>query len=109
MPYIYLLVAIVFEVVGTSALKATEEFTRLLPTLVVISTYAASFYFLTLVLRSMQLGVVYSIWSGLGIVLVAVAGFLFYKEIPDWPAVLGMGLIIAGVVVINLFSKTVGH
>ncbi len=109
MPYIYLLVAIVFEVVGTSALKATEEFTRLMPTLVVISTYAASFYFLTLVLRSMQLGVVYSIWSGLGIVLVAVAGFLFYKEIPDWPAVLGMGLIIAGVVVINLFSKTVGH
>ena len=109
MHYFYLVLAIAFEVVGTSALKATAEFTRLAPSVLVVLAYGASFYCMTLVLRQMQLGVMYSIWSGLGIVLVAVVAIFLYKEIPDWPAVLGMGLIISGVVIIHLFSKTVSH
>jgi len=109
MAYSYLAIAIFAEVVATSALKASEEFTKLVPSLIVIIGYGASFYFLTHVLKTIPLGVTYAIWSGLGIVLVTIAGVILYKQTPDLPAVLGMGLIVAGVVVINVFSKTVGH
>ena len=109
MTYLYLALAILAEVTATSALKASEEFTRLLPSLIVVVGYGVSFYFMTLVLRVMPIGITYAIWSGLGIVLVAVVGFLLYKQTPDLPAILGMGLIISGVVVIQLFSKTISH
>ena len=109
MPYVYLTIAIVAEVAATSALKASGEFTRLVPSLIVVIGYGVAFYFLTLVLRSIPVGITYAIWAGLGIVLVAIVSAILYRQIPDLPAILGMGLIVAGVVVINLFSKTISH
>ena len=109
MAYSYLAIAIIAEVVATSALKASEEFTKVVPSLIVIIGYGVAFYFLTHVLKTIPLGVTYAIWSGLGIVLVTIVGVILYKQTLDLPAVLGMGLIVAGVVVINVFSKTVGH
>ncbi|MFD1216294.1 MULTISPECIES: DMT family transporter [Microbulbifer] len=107
--YIYLAVAIAAEVAATSALKASEQFTRLWPSVIVVVGYAIAFYMLTLVLKSIPVGVAYAIWSGLGIVLVAIIGAVVYREIPDPAAIVGMGLIIAGVVVLNVFSKSVPH
>ncbi len=101
----WLALAIAAEVAATSALKASAGFTRLWPSLVVVAGYGAAFWLLTLVLRELPLGVTYAVWSGLGIVLLALVGFVVYRETPDWPAVIGMALIIAGVVVIRLFSK----
>lgn len=109
MTYFYLTIAIIAEVAATSALKASEEFTRLVPSLIVVIGYGVAFYFMTLVLRVIPVGITYAIWSGLGIVLVTVVGIFLYRQIPDVPALIGMGLIVAGVVVINVFSKTVGH
>ena len=109
MTYLYLAIAIVAEVAATSALKASAEFTRLLPSLIVVVGYGVAFYFMTLVLRTIPIGITYAIWAGLGIVLVAIAGALLYKQMPDIPALIGMGLIVAGVVVIHVFSKTVSH
>jgi small multidrug resistance pump len=107
MTYIYLAIAIVAEVAATSSLKASEEFTRLIPSVIVIVGYGVAFYFLTLSLRAIPVGITYAIWSGLGIVLVTLVGMFLYKQVPDTPALIGMGLIIAGVVVIHVFSKTV--
>ncbi|MCK5665175.1 MAG: QacE family quaternary ammonium compound efflux SMR transporter, partial [Thiotrichaceae bacterium] len=107
--YLYLAIAIVAEVAATSALKASAEFTKLFPSLIVIVGYGIAFYFMTLVLRTIPIGITYAIWSGLGIVLVTIVGVLLYKQIPDIPAIIGMGLIISGVVVIFVFSKTVNH
>jgi len=109
MAYVYLAIAIVAEVAATSALKAAEEFTRLIPSLIVIVGFAVAFYFMMLTLRTIPVGITYALWSGLGIILVTIVGAVVYKEIPDIPAVLGMGLIVAGVVVINAFSKTVSQ
>ncbi len=109
MTYIYFAVAIVSEVVATSALKASEQFTKLTPSLIVIIGYGISFYLVTLVIRTIPVGITYAIWSGVGIVLVAVVGAILYKQIPDMPAAIGMGLIIAGVVIINVYSKTFVH
>jgi len=95
--YIYLAVAIVAEVVATSALKASEEFTRWIPSMVVVIGYGVAFYYMTLALRSIPLGITYAVWAGLGIVLVTVAGVVLYKQIPDMPAIIGIGLIVAGV------------
>lgn len=107
--YLFLLIAIVAETVATSMLKSTEEFTRLWPSVGVIVGYVVAFYFLSLALRVLPVGVAYAIWSSVGIVLVSLVAFLVYKQRLDLPALLGMGLIIAGVVVINLFSKSVPH
>lgn len=107
--YATLFTAIVLEVIGTSFLQRSQQFTQLLPTILMGVCYAASFYFLSLVLRSMPLGVAYAIWSGLGMVLVSVIGLAIFGQKLDLPAVLGLGLIVAGVVVVNLFSKTIGH
>jgi small multidrug resistance pump len=107
MTYLYLAIAIIAEVTATSALKASEEFTKLVPSIIVVIGYAIAFYFMTLVLRVMPVGVTYAIWSGLGIVLVTIAGFILYDQTPDIPAILGMGLIISGVVVMHVFSKTI--
>ncbi len=107
MAYLYLGLAILAEVIGTSALKASNEFTNLVPSLFVVAGYGAAFYLMTLALRSIPLGITYAVWSGVGIVLIAIAGIFLYKEIPDLPAIIGMGLIILGVAVIHLFSNTV--
>lgn len=107
MSYFYLALAIAAEVAGTSLLKATEEFTKLVPTTFLIIFYAMSFWLMTMALRDLPLGVVYAVWSGLGIVLVAIIGALVYKEMPDLGSIIGMALIISGVVVMHLFSKTI--
>ena len=105
MTYLYFAAAIVSEVVATSALKASEQFTKLTPSLIVIIGYCISFYLVTIVLRTIPVGITYAIWAGVGIVLVALVGAILYKQIPDIPAVIGMGLIVAGVVIINVYSK----
>ncbi len=109
MGYIYLAIAIVAEVVATNALKASEEFTKLGPIILVIMGYGIAFYFLSLVLRTIPIGIAYAIWAGLGIVLVAIVAAVVFKQMPDTPAIIGMILIISGVVVMNVFSKTIGH
>lgn len=106
LPYTFLGIAIIAEVIGTSALKASHEFTRLVPSLLVIAGYGTAFYFMSLAMRTIPLGVTYAIWSGLGIVLITIAGMLIYKQIPDLAAITGMALIVAGVLVIHLFSGT---
>lgn len=107
--YIYLLVAILFEVVATTALKETQGFTRLVPSLVSMIGYGLAFYFLALTLRTMPVGVIYAIWSGAGIVLITAIGWVWFRQALDMPALIGMGFIIAGVLIINLFSRTVMH
>ncbi len=109
MHWLYLAVAIVSEVVATSALKATEEFTRWFPTLLVVVGYASAFYFLTLTLRTIPLGVTYAIWSGVGMALISLVGWIVYHQTLDAAAFVGISLIVAGVVVLNFFSKTVPH
>lgn len=105
----YLTMAIVAEVIATTMLKASEGFTRLWPSLLVVLGYGVAFWGLSMVVKSMPLGIVYAIWSGMGIVLVSVAAVFVYQQKLDWPAIVGMGLIIAGVLVINLLSKTSVH
>lgn len=107
--YAYLAVAIVAEVIATTALRAADGFTQLWPSLISIIGYVVAFYFLSLTLRSMPVGIAYAIWSGVGIVLISLAGWLIYKQLLDLPALIGIGLIMAGVIVINLFSKTAVH
>ncbi|OKP18675.1 SMR family transporter [Serratia liquefaciens] len=107
--FMYLTIAIVAEVIATTMLKASEGFTRLWPSLVVVVGYGVAFWGLSMVVKTMPLGIVYAIWSGMGIVLVSIAAVFVYQQKLDWPAVLGMGLIIAGVLVINLLSKTAAH
>ncbi len=109
MTYLYLALAIISEVAATIALKASAEFTKLIPSLIVVAGYGISFYLMTLVLRVIPIGVTYAVWSGLGIVLVAIVGAFLYKEIPDIPAIIGMGLIILGVLIIHVFSKSIAH
>lgn len=107
--YLFLAIAILLEVIATSALKASNQLTKLVPSLIMGVGYLSSFYFLSLTLKVIPIGISYAIWSGTGIVLIALVGWLFFKQPPDFPAILGMGLIIAGVLVINLFSDTVVH
>lgn len=109
MSYVYLLVAIVSEVIATSALKASDGFSRLWPSLLVVAGYGAAFYFLSLTLRTIPVGVAYAIWSGLGIVLISAVAWGVYRQRLDAPALIGMALIIAGVAVMQLFSKTTAH
>ncbi|MGM0915137.1 MAG: DMT family transporter [Pseudomonadota bacterium] len=109
MAFVYLALAIVAEVVGTTALKASEGFTRLWPSVTVVVGYGLAFYLLALVLRTIPVGIAYAIWAGLGIVLVTVAGVVLYGEKPDLPALLGIAMIIGGVAVIQLFSSVSAH
>jgi small multidrug resistance pump len=103
---LYLAVAIISEVIGTSALKASAGFSRPLPILIVVLGYGMAFYFLSLTLRTVPVGIAYAIWSGVGIVLITLIGMLWFRQSLDLPALLGMALIILGVVVINFFSTT---
>jgi small multidrug resistance pump len=107
--YLYLLTAVVFETIGTSALQASEQFTKPLPLMITAVCYVTTFYFLSLTLRGMPVGVAYAIWSGLGIVLIALIGLVWFGQKLDTAALVGLGLIVTGVAVINLFSNTVAH
>ncbi|EOX4453476.1 multidrug efflux SMR transporter [Vibrio alginolyticus] len=109
MGYLYLTIAIIAEVIGTSALKASEGFTQTLPSIVAIIGYGVAFYFLSLVLKAIPVGVAYAIWSGLGVVLVAIVGTVIFNQKLDLAAIIGMLLIIAGVFVMNIFSTSVKH
>ncbi|MCR6500395.1 SMR family transporter [Shinella sp. CPCC 101442] len=107
--YAVLVVAIVFEVLGTSAMQAAQHFTRVVPTAMMIVCYAIAFFFLSWSLRYIPVGIAYAIWSGLGIVLISVVGYFVFGQKLDFAAICGLGLIIAGVLVLNLFSKSTFH
>lgn len=107
--YVYLLVAIAAEVVATSALKASDGFTRLGPSALVVVGYGIAFYFLSLTLRAIPVGVAYALWSGVGVALITVVGWLAFDQKLDTPALIGIGLIVAGVVVLNAFSESGAH
>jgi small multidrug resistance pump len=109
MTYLYLLIAIVCEVVATSALKQADGFTRLWPSLVCLVGYGAAFYLLSILVKTIPVGIVYAIWSGAGIVLIAAVGWFWFKQSLDIAAIIGLILIVAGVLIVNLFSSSVGH
>jgi len=109
MGFWYLAIAICAEVIGTLALKVSNQFTNPIPSTVCVIGYIVAFYFFSLVLKTVPIGIAYAIWAGLGIVLIAIISAILYRQIPDLPAILGMILIVSGVLVINLFSKTVSH
>lgn len=108
-PYMPLSIAILAEVIATTALKSSEGFTRLGPSLVVVVGYAVAFYGLSLTLKTIPTGLAYAIWSGAGIVLISLLGWLVHQQTLDLPAILGLSLIVAGVFVINVFSRSVPH
>jgi small multidrug resistance pump len=109
MAYFYLAIAVIFEIVGTASLQASEQFTKPKPLILTAIGYAAAFYFLSLVLRTMPVGIAYALWSGFGMILITLVGLVWFGQRLDWPALVGLCLILAGVVTINLFSKTVIH
>lgn len=106
MKWVYLLIAILGETIATTALKASEGFTQILPSIVVVIGYCIAFYFMSLTLKSIPIGVSYAIWSGVGIVLIALMGYVFYKQTLDLASIIGISLILAGVLVIRIFSKS---
>ena len=106
---IYLGIAIVGEVIATSFLRASAGFTQLVPTLVVVVGYGVTFYFFSLALQTIPVGIGYAIWSGVGIVLISIIAYFVYGQVLDLPALVGIGLILAGVLVINLFSQSATH
>lgn len=106
MHWLYLAIAILSEVVATSLLKAADGFTRWVPSVIVIAGYACSFFFLSLTLRAIPLGIAYAVWSGVGLALVSLVGWVVYKQTLDLPALIGIGLIVAGILVLNLFSDS---
>lgn len=108
-PWILLGLAIAAEVVGTSALKASEGFSKLWPSAIVFVSYGAAFYLLSLTLRTIPVGIAYAVWSGVGVVLIALIGWLVFGQKLDAAGMLGMGLIVAGVLVLNLLSKSSAH
>lgn len=107
--YIFLIIAIVAEVVGTTFMRKSEGFTVLVPSIVTILAYGIAFYFLSLTLKTIPTGIAYAIWSGVGIVLIATVAWIVNGQKLDTPAIIGMALIIAGVVTMNVFSKVAGH
>lgn len=108
-PHLYLAAAILLEVLATTALKASQGFTKILPSIIVVFGYAGAFFFLSLVLKTVPVGVAYAIWAGVGIALITLLAALLFGQKLDLPAIAGICLIILGVVVINVFSKTSGH
>lgn len=104
-----LAVAILAEVVGTSFLKSAEGFTRLWPSLMVVASYLVAFYFLGLTLRTLPVGIAYAVWAGVGVALIAVIGWLVLGQRLDAAAIIGIALIVAGVVVLNVFSRSAAH
>lgn len=109
MGYVYLTIAIIAEVIGTAALQSSEGFSKLVPSMIVVIGYGVAFYFLSLVLKTVPVGIAYAIWSGLGIVLITIVGATFFGQKLDLAAVIGILLIMSGVIVMNVFSTSVGH
>ncbi len=109
MSWLYLAIAIAAEIVATTALKASEGFTRLYPTLITITGYLLAFYCLALTLRVIPVGIAYAVWSGAGIVAISLIGYVMFKQTLDTAALIGIGMIVAGVVVLNVFSKSAMH
>ncbi|WP_392564152.1 SMR family transporter [Orbus wheelerorum] len=107
--YLLLFLAIICEVIATSALKLSNGFTQLMPTIIAIIGYSASFYLLSLTLRTIPVGIAYAIWSGIGIILISIIAWLFFMQALDLAALIGMGFIMFGVIIINLFSSVAGH
>lgn len=107
--YSYLAIAIICEVIGTTFLVKSEQFTRLLPTFMMVVLYILSFYLLTQTIKTIPLGIAYALWGGLGIVLTSLIGLMFFKQSLDTPAVVGIAMIVGGVVVMNAFSHSIGH
>ena len=107
--YLYLLLAIMFEIIATTFLKKSEGFSKVMPSAITVTGYAAAFYFLSLTLRDIPVGITYAIWSGIGIVFITLIGVIAFKQVPDLPAVIGIALILAGVIIINLYSKMGSH
>lgn len=107
--YLFLAAAILCETIGTSFLKKTEQFSKPIPTIIFIGAMAASFYLLSIALKGIPVGIAYAIWSAVGIVFISLVGYFIYRESLDFPALLGIGFIIAGVVIINVFSKSSVH
>ncbi|ARV73943.1 MULTISPECIES: DMT family transporter [Vibrio] len=108
-PLVALSIAIVCEVIATSSIPKTEQFTKMMPSTVVIIGYGIAFFLLSVTVKSMPVGIVYAIWSGAGIVLVAAVGYFLYGQKLDLAALVGIGFILTGVMIVNLLSKTVGH
>jgi len=109
MKWLHLIIAVVSEVIATSALKSSESFTKLYPSLIVVVGYGTAFYFLSLTLRSMPVGIAYAVWSGVGVLLVTLVGMFVYGQRIDFPGWVGIGLITAGVLVLNILSKSSSH
>lgn len=109
MPYVYLAISIVAEVVATSALKASDGFSKLWPSVIVVVGYGIAFHFLALTLKTIPVGVAYAIWAGAGVTIVAIVGWLLFGQKLDAPAIIGMAMIVGGVVIMQAFSKTTGH
>ncbi len=109
MNYLILLTAVVFEVIATTLLNKTEQLTKVVPSIAMVVCYLIAFFCMTVVMKSIPVGIVYATWSGLGMVLVSVAAYFVYKQVLDLPAIIGISLIIAGVLVMNLFSKSTVH
>jgi len=109
MKWLFLAISILSEVIATTALKSSNGFTKLLPSLIVIIGYLLAFYFLSLTLKYIPIGIVYAIWSGVGIVLITLIGFLLFKQSLDIPALLGLSFITIGILIMNVFSKSIQH
>ncbi|CTQ50451.1 Methyl viologen resistance protein C [Jannaschia donghaensis] len=109
MHWFYLVLAIAFETIGTTALKTSEGFTKLWPSVITLGCFFTALFLLSLVLKTVPVGVTYAIWSGLGIVLISAIGWVAFGQKLDLPAILGMALIVAGIVVMQVFSNTAGH
>lgn len=107
--YLVLLLAVLSETIGTAALQASQQFTKFWPSLIVVIAYSISFYFLAVALRTIPLGIAYAFWSGLGIVFIAGIGYLVYGQKLDLPAIVGLGMILSGIIIIHLFSNTSTH
>ena len=108
-PFLILIVAVLFETIGTTALQASQQFSKLGPSIVVVLSYAISFFLLSVTLKFMPVGVVYALWSGMGIVFIAIIGLLVFGQRLDFAAVAGLAMIVGGIVVIHLFSNTTPH
>ena len=109
MHWLILIVAIIFEVIGTAALKSSEGVTRLIPSIIMVISYSAAIFLLSLVLKTIPMGIGYGLWSGLGIILITIVGWFFYQQQLDLAALIGIGFICVGVVIIQVFSKSVTH
>ena len=109
MKWIYLIFAIIAEVVATTALKDSEGFTKILPSLIVVVGYSITFYFMSLVLREMSVGITYAIWSGMGILFLSLIGYLRYNQTLDSPAIIGMSFIVLGIIILRFYSNSVNY